>query len=133
MKTKEVIFRLFALGLILLSFVPQIFVLPLLGEINLIFLLLLWIVFLVLFKLLARGQMLVASILLAVAMAFPPIPNWMWYSNSGELLFRFIGWSNLSREGYNIAFFLVLYLAIFVGVTFLLKKDDRIQDRTIRV
>jgi len=110
---------------VLISFIPQAIVSPFLGEINLVFLLLLWIAFLALLRFLTRRQMFFTAAICAMLMAFPPVPNWMWYSNSGGLLLRFIGWSGLLREVYGIVFFFLLYLAIFISIVLLSRNRLR--------
>jgi hypothetical protein len=121
MKTQ---YRYWLLGLLfVISASPQVLVLPLLGSINLLFLVLLWILLCVTILFGPRVLAVLVALLLAVAMAVPPAPNYLWPSNSGALHFQFIGWGNVFHGLYGVVFFFVLYLVLFELAALFVRKQ----------
>lgn len=108
--------------LVLLSAVPQVIVLPILGDENLAFLLLLWVLLGLWCKAASWRWSIAAVVLCAAAMAIPPNPNYFSMS-SGEPRFYFIGLDNILDGLYGIVFFFVFYLAIFWSVAALLSPS----------
>jgi len=103
-------------ALIGLSIVPQLLTVGVLGEANLWILIGVWIALLLFFAKGPKGLIWPGSIIGALIMAIPPVPNYLWPSEGLQV--RFIGWQHiLEGNGLNgIAFFFVFYLLLFWGV-----------------
>lgn len=107
--------------LVPLSAVPQAIVMPVLGDENLAFLLLLWVLLGLWCKAASWRWSVAFAVLCAVAMAIPPSPNYFSVS-SGEPRFFFVGLGNIRDGLYGAVFFFVFYLAIFWSVAALLSS-----------
>lgn len=99
--------------LFLISVVPQIILAPFLSILNLLFLVALWIVLCAVALLGSRLATTSIAFIWAIAMAIPPAPNYVWFSNTGSLYFHFIGWRGVAYAAYSTAFFFVFYLILF--------------------
>lgn len=111
--------------LILLSLVPQVILLPVLGDINLLFLCVLWGLLLICFLKAPLRVSLGASILGAIAMAITPMPYYVGVSNSGVPYFHTLDWKSILEDVYGTSFFFVWHLAFFAGVACLLGRRQR--------
>lgn len=115
--------RYWLVGLLfVLSIIPQLLMLPILGSINLLFLIAVWVI-LCAFTLFGPKPLAAAiAVLGAIAMAIPPIPNYAFPDNSGTLRLGFIGWENVAHALYGTIFFFVFYLVIFELAAFLTER-----------
>jgi hypothetical protein len=100
-----------------LSLVPQLLTVGVLGEANLWILIGVWIALLLCFAKGPKRLIWLASIIGALIMAIPPVPNFL--SPSEGLQVSFIGWRHILEGNglYGIVFFFVGYLLLFWGVT----------------
>jgi hypothetical protein len=107
-------------ALIVISAVPWTILVPILGEVNLLFLFSLWALFLVLSKILQKRLVILVSVIFAIAMAIPPVPNYV--SVSGEhLRFSFIGFESIfGGTLWRLVFFFALHLVLFIAAAFLI-------------
>lgn len=118
--------RYWLLGLLfVVSTIPQIVLLPILGDINLLFLVAVWVILCASMWMGSKTLAVFVAALGALAMAIPPVPNYLFPTNSGSLSFQFIGWSAVGHALYGAAFFFVFYLVIFELTAFFTRKPDR--------
>lgn len=108
--------------LFLISIIPQVILLPLLGSINLLFLIAIWVILCAFVLLTPKPFAMAMAALGALAMAIPPSPNYAFPTNTGALNFQFIGWGNVANALYGVVFFFVFYLVIFELAAFLTRK-----------
>lgn len=103
-------------ALIGLSIIPQLLTVGVWGEANLWILIGVWIALLLCFAKGTKGLIWPASIIGALIMAIPPVPNYL--SPSEGLQVSFIGWRHILEGNglYGIVFFFVCYLLLFWGV-----------------
>ena len=106
--------------LIIITAAPSIMMLPILGSLNLLFLLILWPLFLVIVKILPKRFLLLPPMFFAIAMAIPPYPYYFSITDEGHPSFGFIGFKNIFDDLYGLVFFFIFYFAIFVSVAFLI-------------
>lgn len=112
------------LGLLfLISVIPQVIMLPLLGSINLLFLIAVWVILCTFVFLTAKPIAIACGALAAMAMAIPPSPNYVFPTNAGVLQLQFIGWGNIANALYGTVFFFVFYLIIFELAVFLARPS----------
>jgi hypothetical protein len=111
-------------GLVAISAVPWTILVPILGDVNLLFLFFLWALFFVLCKMLQKRSIVLVSVIFSLAMTIPPVPNYI--SVSGEQLhFSFIGFENIFGGAlWRLSFFFVIHLVLFVAVAFLLRRKQ---------
>src|SRR5438552_9390533 len=82
-------------ALIATSAVPFIIMLPILGDMNLVFLLILWPLFLLAARLLPKSFALCVAAFFAIALAVPPYPNYLSITVEKRLHLSFIGFKNV--------------------------------------
>ena len=111
--------------LFILSIIPQVLTLPLLGGVNLVFLVVLWLVLYAFVMFTRKPLPAVIALLAAIAMAVPPSPNYLFSTNTGSLHFQFIGWANVTNDLYGLVFFFVFYLILFELAVFLIRKSRK--------
>jgi len=117
--------RYWLLGLlVIVSAIPQVLVLPLLGSTNLLFLILLWVLLAIAVLYGRKAIRLATAFLFAIAMAVPPAPNYLWPTNTGVLRFQFIGWANVFHALYGTIFFFVFYLALFLLAAVYVRRSE---------
>lgn len=111
-------------ALVLVSFVPQFLTVGVFGELNLWLLVVLWLVLFFCYLKGSKGLAWTASIIGALAMVIPPVPNYVSVSNGLHL--TWVGWSNLLEGGglYGIVFFFVFYALVFGAVAWLLRRKS---------
>jgi hypothetical protein len=110
--------------LIAVSAVPSMIMLPVMGNINLLFLLILWAVFLAVIKVLPKSFLVALSVLFAVAMTIPPYPNYLSVTNDGHFSLGFIGFENVFGGAlWRLAFFFIFYLVFFIVAALLVGRQ----------
>lgn len=107
--------------LIVLSAVPFVVMLPILGDINIAFLVVVWLLFLWAARALPKGVALGVATFFALALAIPPYPNYLSVTADRRIHLSFIGFENIFDDLFGFLFFFVFYLAIFVAMVFLIK------------
>jgi len=121
--------RYWLLGLLfLISIIPQVIMLPLLGSINLLFLIVVWVILWAFIFLAPKPVAVVIAILAAIAMAIPPSPNYEFPTNTGALHFQFIGWDNVANALYGVVFFFVFYLILFELAALFVRRPPKVAD-----
>lgn len=110
--------------LIAVSPIPFIILLPVLGGINIAFLVLVWVLFLWMTQALPRRVRLFAAVLAAIALAIPPYPNYLSITAERRLHFSFIGFENVFDHPFGLSFLFAFYLAIFAVAVFLLERKQ---------
>lgn len=110
--------------LVVISFAPQFLTVGVFGEINFWFLALLWLVLFLCYFMASESLARVATIIAALAMAIPPVPNYVFPSEISGWQLTWIGWKSLLEGGglYGIAFFFVFYALLFGAVAWLLRR-----------
>ncbi|MGD9599157.1 MAG: hypothetical protein AB7G76_06130 [Steroidobacteraceae bacterium] len=107
--------------LVLVSLFPAIVTSSTLGELNLFYSIAIWLLFIGLLGRRPRYVMIGSAALLAVALTFQPIPNWLSISNEGDVRVRFIGFAGLQDIAVVVALWVFQFL-VLLGVGALLKK-----------
>lgn len=109
--------------LVLISIIPQLLTIGILGEINLWFLVLLWL--LLSFCYFYAGPKLsrIATFIASLAMAVPPAPNYLFPSGPDDWRLTWIGWNNLLEAGsiYGIVFFFIFHAMTFATAGWLIR------------
>lgn len=111
-------------ALVAASFVPQFLTVGVFGELNLWLLIVLWLVLFACYLKVSKGVAWAATIIGALAMAIPPVPNYVSVSNGLHL--TWIGWGNLLEGSglYGIVFFFVFYALVFGAAAWLLRRKS---------
>lgn len=116
--------RYWLMGLLfVVSTIPQFVLLPIFGGINLLLLVVVWVILCAFILLAPKPLAAFVAVLGSVMMAIPPVPNYVFPTNSGTLHFQFIGWKNVEHALYSVVFFFVFYLVIFELAVFLTRKS----------
>lgn len=120
--------RYWLLGLLfLISVIPQVITLPLLGSINLLLLIAVWVILCAFIFLTRKPLAVVVGVLAAFVMAIPPSPNYAFPTNTGALQFQFIGWSNVASGLYGLVFFFVFYLVLFELAVLFVRRPPKLR------
>lgn len=123
--TKSMLLRVLLVAmLIVLSFIPQLLVVSVLGDINFALLAAIWLALFACFFRAGQSLITLAIWTGAAAMAIPPVPNYVAISQSDGPHLMWVGWSNLMTASgmYGVAFFLFFYGVIFWGASKLVQK-----------
>lgn len=109
--------------LVVVSFLPQLLVVGIFGDINLLFLAALWALLFLCFLKAPKGLAVFAAVIGALVMAIPPVPNYVWPGKHG-LNIQFVGWNDVLEGGglYGIVFFFMFYLIVFGVVAWLMNR-----------
>lgn len=109
--------------LFVLSVIPQVILLPILGDTNLLLLIAIWVVLFLSFVVRSKTFVITLSGIAALLMAIPPMPNYVFPSNLGVIQFQFIGWDGILSAWYSELAFFVIYFAIFALASLLAKRQ----------
>lgn len=109
--------------IMIISAIPSIILLPILGDINLIFVASLWILYFVGLKYLSNRLLIYLIIMFSILMSIPPNPNYFVYTNEGNYKFMFIGFQNIfDEDAWSKLVFFVYYLLVLLAGKFAYKK-----------
>lgn len=107
-----------------LSFVPDVLLLPILGEVNFFLLVALWALLAVVFLRTRMRTSAAVATICALLLSVPPMPNYITFSNSGEIGFYFIGFAVLLQGWRGILQGFAFYLSIFLVVARLMQRSE---------
>ncbi|MBV6416085.1 MAG: hypothetical protein CMLOHMNK_00615 [Steroidobacteraceae bacterium] len=108
--------------LVVVSLIPVILTFLTLGDLNLWYSIAIWLLFIGLLAKRSRYVVIGSAALLAVALTFQPIPNWLSISNEGDVRVRFIGFSALQDTAAVVIGLWVFQCLVLLGVATLLKR-----------
>jgi hypothetical protein len=109
-------------ALIAMSALPFIFMLPILGDMNFLFLFILWPLFLWAARVLPKSFALCVATFCAIALTVPPYPNYLSITAEKRLHLSFIGFKNVLDDPFGLSFFFCFYLSIFIATVFLIGR-----------
>lgn len=108
--------------LVVVSLTPVILTSLTLGDLNLWYSIAIWLLFIGLLAKRSRYVVIGSAALLAVALAFQPIPNWLSISNGGDVRVRFIGFAALQDTAAVVVGLWVFQFLVLLSVATLLKR-----------
>lgn len=118
--------RYWLIGLLfVISVIPQLLLMPIFGVINILFMIAIWVILCVFTLLGPKLAAACIAVVGAAAMAIPPVPNYLFPTNEGNIQFQFIGWHNLANSFGSVVFLFVFYFVVFELAAWLTRKKKQ--------